>query len=138
METIIGLLFILLPVILKLIGKKFENAGTAPTETPGSFDMGSWIQEAIDEAESEAEQPEVRPQPQVRLQQQPAPSPVEEATPSVIDFNEYMRKRSTVKSVRKPARKAPILVEEEKKTKEKIDPKKLVIYSEIMSPKYKE
>lgn len=132
METIIGLLFILLPVILKLIGKKFENAGTAPTETPGSFDMGSWIQESIDEAESEAEQPEVRPQPQ------PAPSPVEEATPSVIDFNEYMRKRSTVKSVRKPARKAPVLVEEEKKTKEKIDPKKLVIYSEIMSPKYKE
>jgi len=138
METIIGLLFILLPVILKLIGKKFENAGTTPTETPGSFDMGSWIQESIDEAESEAEQPEVRPQPQVRPQQQPAPSPVEEATPSVIDFNEYMRKRSTVKSVRKPARKAPVLVEEEKKTKEKIDPKKLVIYSEIMSPKYKE
>ena len=33
---------------------------------------------------------------------------------------------------------APILVEEEPKQKEKIDPKKLIVYSEIMKPKYME
>lgn len=134
METIIGLLFILLPVIFKLIGKKLENAGTAaPQDTPGSFDVGSWVQEAKDEDE-----PEPHPQPQVSPQPQVAPAPADEATPSVIDFNDYMRRRPAAKSVRKPAKKAAILVEEEDKPKEKIDPKKLVIYSEIMSPKYKE
>lgn len=134
METIIGLLFILLPVIFKLIGKKLENAGTAaPQDTPGSFDVGSRVQEAMDEDE-----PEPHPQPQVSPQPQVAPAPADEATPSVIDFNDYMRRRPAAKSVRKPAKKAAILVEEEDKPKEKIDPKKLVIYSEIMSPKYKE
>lgn len=134
METIIGLLFILLPVIFKLIGKKLENAGTAaPPDTTGSFDVGSWVQEAMDEDE-----PEPHPQPQVSPQPQVAPAPADEATPSVIDFNDYMRSRPAAKSVRKPAKKAAILVEEEDKPKEKIDPKKLVIYSEIMSPKYKE
>lgn len=134
METIIGLLFILLPVIFKLIGKKLENAGTAtPPDTAGSFDVGSWVKEAIDEVE-----PEVHPHPQLRPQPQAAPAPEEEATPSVIDFNEYMKRRSAAKPARKPSKKAPILVEEEEKPKEKIDPKKLVIYSEIMSPKYKE
>jgi hypothetical protein len=42
----------------------------------------------------------------------------------------------TKPSVRKP--EVPILVEEEPQEKEKIDPKKLVIYSEIMKPKYLE
>ncbi len=134
METIIGLLFILLPVIFKLIGKKLENAGTAtPPDTAGSFDVGSRVREAMDEDE-----PEPHPQPQVSPQPQVAPAPADEATPSVIDFNDYMRRRPAAKSVRKPAKKAAILVEEEDKPKEKIDPKKLVIYSEIMSPKYKE
>ena len=39
----------------------------------------------------------------------------------------------------KPVVKKPILEEEEsRKTGEKIDPKKLVIYSEIMKPKFTE
>lgn len=135
METIIGLLLILLPVILKLIGKKLEAAGTTNTPKPtGSSDVGSWVQEALDEEELEVFQPETHPGPEVCPQPQAAPTSVEEATPSVFDFNEYMRKRQAAK----PARKAPALVEEDKEEKEKIDPKKLVIYSEIMSPKYKE
>lgn len=139
METIIGLLLILLPVILKLIGKKLEAAGTTNTPKPtGSSDVGSWVQEALDEEELEVFQPETHPGPEVCPQPQAAPAPEEEATPSVIDFNEYMKRRSAAKPARKPSKKAPILVEEEEKPKEKIDPKKLVIYSEIMSPKYKE
>ena len=39
-------------------------------------------------------------------------------------------KRETVK------KRKPILVEEVKTQKEKIDPKKLILYSEIMKPKY--
>jgi hypothetical protein len=39
----------------------------------------------------------------------------------------------------KPAKKRkPMLEEPEEKKREKIDPKKLVIYSEIMKPKYTE
>jgi hypothetical protein len=33
---------------------------------------------------------------------------------------------------------APILQEEEPEQKERIDPKKLIVYSEIMKPKYLE
>ena len=96
METIIGLLFILLPVIFKLIGKKLENAGTAtPPDTAGSFDVGSRVQETMDEDE-----PEPHPQPQVSPQPQVAPAPADEATPSVIDFNDYMRRRSAAKPAR--------------------------------------
>lgn len=39
---------------------------------------------------------------------------------------------------KKVTKKTPILVEEEKKPKEKIDVKKLIVYSEIMKPKYTE
>ena len=41
--------------------------------------------------------------------------------------------------MQKPSKKtAPILMEEPKKKKEKIDPKKLVIYSEMMKPKFQD
>ena len=42
------------------------------------------------------------------------------------------------KKQKKTNKKAPILLEEEKKPKEKIDVKKLIVYSEIMTPKYME
>ena len=40
--------------------------------------------------------------------------------------------------VTKPVKKKPILLEESKKAKEKIDVKKMIVYSEIMKPKYTE
>ena len=49
------------------------------------------------------------------------------------------RESQTRQPVRKAPKKAkPILQEEEQKTTEKIDKKKLILYSEIMKPKYTE
>ena len=124
METIIGLLFILLPVILKLIGKKLEQSG----KTDASEKMRE-IVEAMGEDNDESpiiewlkEKQEVPKAPAV----QPVPRP--EAKP----------KENVKPAAKKPKARTPILVEEEKKKGGKIDPKKLVIYSEIMKPKFTE
>ena len=121
METIIGLLFILLPVIFKLIGKRLEHSGNS--------DDARKVREFADALEGEespmhswehfgkavvSEPEELRPAPVVVPKTE---TPVQEGTPVVV--------------------RKPILVEEEDKPKgEKIDPKKLVIYSEIMKPKF--
>ena len=122
METIIGLLFILLPVILKLIGKKLEQSGkTGASETLREIveSMGEDNDESpiVEWLKEEPKAPAVQPvaRPEVR--------PTENVKPAVK---------------KKPKPKTPILVEEEKKKGEKIDPKKLVIYSEIMKPKFTE
>lgn len=110
METIIGLLFILLPVILKLIGKRLE--------TSGNQDKARKVREiaqALGADEPEIE--EICPQPALPVTPPPAQEPVMEGRSSVS--------------------RKPMLVEEETQKKgEKIDPKKLVIYSEIMKPKF--
>ena len=129
METIIGLLFVLIPVIMKLIGKKLEDAGKQDTPAPpaesGTFEVAPATPEAPVASAPVASAPVVKT-PVVKTPVVNAPvvnAPVEEAPRQF--------------QAAKPKKK-PILIEEEKKQKEKIDPKKLVIYSEIMSPKYKE
>ena len=107
METIFGLLFILLPVIFKLIGKKLEQSGkTGP--------IVEVLSETFDESSDEpASEPVAKPMPVYH------PPKVEE---NVIRQTESV-----------------IQVEPEKKpAAEKIDPKKLVIYSELMKPKFTE
>lgn len=119
METIIGLLFILLPVIFNLIGKRLEQSGKTDkagklreiAKTLGADDddtVAKWL------AGEEDAGPE------------PVAAPVVPSEP----------KNVAVKPSVTPRKK--VLVEEEKKKGEKIDPKKLVIYSEIMKPKYTE
>ena len=57
-------------------------------------------------------------------------------TPSSVMTENVVRQTTSKK---KPVAKKPILEEEVQERKgEKIDPKKLVIYSEIMKPKYTE
>jgi len=121
METIIGLLFILLPVILKLVGNKLEKAGQ-PEKAKAVRDfieehleVEKWIEEAEDEAEQE---------------ERPVPQPVAACPKSV----EIPVVKPDVKA--KPVRKPLLLEEEPSKKREKIDPRKLVIYSEIMKPKF--
>ncbi len=113
METIIGLLFILLPVILKLIGKRLETSGNQDkarkvreiAQTLGGEEED--ISEGINDL---PRQIEPVPIPDVSV-------PAVEGKPSVT--------------------RKPMLVEEDARQKgEKIDPKKLVIYSEIMKPKF--
>lgn len=115
METLIGLLVILLPVIFKAIGKRLEEAGK---EGPAA--KMRELSEAFDSDENSLE-PEPESQ-TIPMQVEPLPIKVKPVTPV------------RVQSVEK---KEPILIEEEEKKGEKIDPKKLVIYSEIMQPKYK-
>ena len=142
METIIGLLFILLPFIFKVIGKRLENAGKeeqagkirefskkyleSESDDEAMEDIRQWFngEPATVEGESVSES---AAEPVVEGPVVPASRMTEEAVP-------------VLKAKRKEKRKTPILLEEEteEKRKEKIDPKKLVIYSEIMKPKYTE
>lgn len=142
METIIGLLFVLLPIIFKVIGKRLENAGKqeqagkirefskkyleSESDDEAMEDIRQWFnaEPATVEGESVSES---AAEPVVEGPVVPASRMTEEAVP-------------VLKTQRKEKRKTPILLEEEteEKRKEKIDPKKLVIYSEIMKPKYTE
>ena len=133
METIIGLLFVLLPVIFKLIGKKLEQAG--------QYEKAGKVREIVQEylePESDSDDQVLEDisswfntEPETKTEV-PAVEPVKE-----IAFEDaaYVQKR------RKQAEKkpAPVFFEEKpQKKKEKIDPKKMVIYSEIMKPKYQD
>lgn len=141
METIIGLLFILLPVIFKFIGKRLEQSGKS--EKAGKFKkiaeklngdeevetpVFDWLS---DEPDEEPFEEPVKPAPVV------IPVPAEpqihlwEAEAQPVSKKKIKHAQKSVKA-RKP------MLEEEvpQKKREKIDPKKLVIYSEIMKPKY--
>ena len=111
METILGLLIVILPLVFKLVEKRLQASGRQQdAET-----VQEWIEMFSTEEEQEEKAPEA-----VKIQL------VEEAPKAV--------KPKPVVQQKKPVKQ--ILVEEEPKKKEKIDPKKLVIYSEIMKPKY--
>lgn len=139
METIIGLLFVLLPVIFKLIGKKLEQAGHY--EQAGK--VREIVQEYLEpESESGSDDQALEEIPQWLAREPetpaaaPAVEPVKEIVAREIAFDE------AVPAIKEHHRikKTPILMEEEsqKENKERIDPKKLVIYSEIMKPKYQD
>ena len=128
METIFTLIIVLLPVIFKLIGKKLEKSAAQPQETDGQqAPIEDWAEVLRRHIEAQQQQQEeVRPAAPVQEQ------PVQQRVPE-----------EGVPQTRKPVRKAPkkvkpILQEEEQKPKEKIDKKKLILYSEIMKPKYNE
>ena len=135
METIIALLFILLPLIFKLIGKKFEQAGQPQraekmrefAELFGSDDDETEVRHDDDGQVVDVPPVTVNP---VHTYVRPVVHPAPAVTENVV--------RQTA-SKKKPVTKKPILEEDVQVRKgEKIDPKKLVIYSEIMKPKYTE
>lgn len=142
METIIGLLFILLPVILKLVGKRLEQSGQ-PEKAKKLQDLLDTVYDGKDDDKLKDEQDDgleveydddgqiVSVHPKMTWKPEPAPVVMEKpkADPQ-IHLWEVKEGVATVK-------KKPILVEEApKKKREKIDPKKLVVYSEIMKPKF--
>ena len=135
METIIALLFVLLPIIFKLIGKKFEQAGQPQraeqmrefAELFGSDDHEEEVRHDDDGQVVDVPPVTVTP---VRTDVAPVVPPASAVTENVV-------RQTATKN--KPVTKKPILEEEIQVRKgEKIDPKKLVIYSEIMKPKYTE
>ena len=120
METIIGLLFILLPIIFKLIEKRLQNSGK--TEQAGKVrEFAELFQD------KETAEPMTAPVVELPVKNEPVKVVAPKPQKTFVEGQRMTR-----------IKKAPaILMEEpEIKKKEKIDPKKLVIYSEIMKPKY--
>ena len=134
METIIGLLFILLPLIFKLIGRKFEQSGQdARAEKMRKIAEAFGAEEASDDVEPEDDDVEYDDDGQITYVP-PVQVPVRKPEPLYKPV--YERPVPSLEGRPAVSRK-PLLVEEEKKKKqEKIGPKKLVIYSEIMKPKF--
>ena len=135
METIIGLLFILLPFIFKLIGKKLEQAGKSETADKMK-EFAQYI------GTDDEQQEEVFTQ-EEHMTVDPVVEPVIPVVEPIVPVIEPIRMTVTENVQRQvpPAPKQtrkPILFEEPEKKVEKIDPKKLVVYSEIMKPKYTE
>lgn len=99
METIIGLLIVLVPVILKVIAKRREKSASADEEL--TYPVESNAMPAAEEPVSVEE---------------PVREPSSEVKPASVI--------------------TPAPEEEEVRKGERIDPKKLVIYSEIMKTKF--
>ena len=132
METIIGLLFILLPVILKIIGKRLEQSGQ-PEKAKKLQDFLDTISSEEDDVDDKMEVEYdddgqiVSVHPKMIWESEPVSTPAPEKT--------FVFESKPAPAVKK--QKKPVLMEETpKKKSEKIDPKKLVIYSEIMKPKF--
>lgn len=122
METIIGLLVILLPVIFKSIEKKLEKAG--------NYEQAKKIQDLARqmslEEESPVSEPVLKPEPVM---------PVMSVMP-VMD-KPKVQKVQPVQKVQKPSKKKDQpMVEKDTVKKEKIDARKMVVYSEIMKRKF--
>lgn len=130
METIFTLLLILLPLAFKLIGKKLEKAGQQPGQLEPVEDWAEVLRRHL----------EIHQQ---ALSQENQTEEVQNAVPEkkVQQKKTSGKKNSAhVKKPVAPVAKAsmPILNEPKERKKEKIDVKKLIIYSEIMKPKYNE
>ena len=127
METIFTLIIVLLPVIFKLIGKKLEKSAAQPQETDEQHaPIEDWAEVLRRHIEAQQQQQE-EARPAAPVQQPVQQRVAEEGVPQT------RRPDRTA-----PRRVKPILQEEEQRPKEKIDKKKLIMYSEIMKPKYTE
>ena len=131
MEEIIGLLVVLAVGIFKAVNKKFEDAGKQhqkPSQPFGPF--GSLDPFGEDKDFTPKQEPFV-PKPEPIAPKPVAPRPAAaKPQPMTFDLEDVQRQTK--------ARKPILIEEEEKGPKEKIDPKKLVLYSEIMTPKFNE
>lgn len=144
METIIGLLFVLLPLIFKLIGSRLEKSG----ESGKSGKLLREFGEALDGEDSPMNDwkylgQELFGNSEPESASEPASvSPVSKPSAPVVETDREFPVENVVRQVTPSSRKTTDAIVEEKKATgkkgEKIDPKKLVIYSEIMKPKYTE
>jgi hypothetical protein len=143
METIIGLLFILLPVILKLVGKRLEQSGQ-PEKAKKLQDLLDTVYDGKDDDKLKDEQDDgleveydddgqiVSVHPKMVWKPEPIVPVVEKKVEPAAQIHLW-----EVKEGIPATKKKPMLVEEApKKKREKIDPKKLIVYSEIMKPKF--
>lgn len=129
METIIGLLFILLPMIFKVISRKFEQSGQN-----GMGGKMKELSEIFDENYTDNPEYELKQETVATTVLDPVLEPFDVKLPAPEKPKEV---RSLQKTPALSVRKHSRTFESEKLPRhEKIDPKKLVIYSEIMKPKF--
>lgn len=112
METVLGLLLVLLPLIFKAVEKKLKASGK-PVKKSGSAGLPEEDFEPVREISGLPEIAAVQEEPATAVAAPVAPTVSPAVSPAVSP---------TVSS-------AP---------EKKLDPKKLVVYSEIMKPKYTE
>lgn len=139
MDTIIIVLFLLLPTIFGLIGKKFQAAaqdGTQPTESGenGKGDLAETMKKlsemfGMEETAGQDVNEDRFPMPDEPV----AVEPVSAGRPNTPAATE-VQNRARAAAFRHHLAEQTV----QPKHKETIDPKKLVIYSEIMKPKYLE
>lgn len=143
METILGLLLLLLPAIFKLIEKKLQTSGKEEqAKKVRDFtdifkeDESSSSYEGDESAFEESAEPMAAPA--VERPQNNEPVPLKRVESETVGKTVSFFNVEGQKVIRK--KKAPVILLEEPqiKKKEKIDPKKMVIYSEIMKPKYQD
>lgn len=151
METIIGLLVVLLPLIFKVIEKKLQASGKeAQAKQVRELSEVFTLDDEDDKAEEICEVAPFVPAEQLL----PEPAVTElPAKPAEASFLDYLDRpsgqgRTTLKPKNvgvKPSVKAqkptvktkrPAVHVDEAAKADKIDPKKLVIYSEIMKTKF--
>lgn len=129
METIIGLLVVLLPLIFKVIEKRLQASGKeAQAKSVRELSEVFTFDEEDDGAEEIAEAAPFVPSEQ--MQPKPAVCDVPVKPKNVGVKPSVKAQRPTVKTNR------PAVPVEEAADTDKIDPKKLVIYSEIMKTKF--
>ena len=121
MEEIIGILVLVAALIFKVVGKKFNDAGGSEQEPLRPEDMRKHIFAEVMEEVMEEENPVDNMRPAK------IPEPVKRV---------QVVKAEKPKKLAKAEKKEEKIIEEEKPSREKIDPKKLIIYSEIMNRKY--
>lgn len=126
MDTIITIIVIAAAILFKVVGKKLSTAAgdeVFPAVPVEPDVMNGPVQLENDQP---VEVPVSRPEPMVMTS-------VYEEVQRAVPVKKEVRK---VQSVKKPS--TSVLKKDAPEKKEKIDPKKLIVYSEIMKPKYLE
>ena len=121
-------------MLKKLIGTKVEVIEETQTQDQKSIfdEILEEIKKEQQAAETQSEEFSIKEIEIEQIVEQPETPQFKEPVP---EYNFYEEVKSTVRS---PKKTTTIFSEpEQEQIKEKIDPKKLVLYSEIMKPKYK-
>ena len=126
MDELITIVIVAAAIIFKVVGKKIGSAGGDEVFPTIPVDPDMMKEPEFEEDADVFQDPFFKPKPVVDEMV------VEEAEPAIP-----VQLKAPVKPVAAKV-ETPILEEEQPKQKEKIDKKKLIVYSEIMKPKYME
>ena len=137
MEEIIGLLVLIAVGIFKVVvERKLKDAGKQPQKPSQPFGTRDPFGEDEEVFTPEPDPLVPKPDPFAPKVEPMAPQPVAPKPVAPKPQPTTMALEDVKRQIK--ARKPMLIEEEEKSPKEPIDPKKLVLYSEIMNPKFNE